>query len=104
MTSMSWTAVQAMKLATKRRGFNPHPPGLFLPDSTTDKVYRFLRDHPGVSFRYAELLKHTGVTPSALNWAVSFLVAQRFIGRKPHSLAGRLRFRYVFIAGVHRKE
>lgn len=109
-SAISWVVAQQQRYATERAAqqdaqraaFNPRPPGQIVEGSASSIVLRFLQGHPRVSFRYAELLKHTGCTPSALVWACSFLVKQGMIDALPDALSGRQRYRYVWM-GVHRR-
>ena len=100
LSPFAWMAAQAQRASAPatpgRPPFNPRPPGQLVEGSASDIVLRFLRQHRGVSFRYAELLKHTGCTPSALVWACSFLVKQGMIDALPDAMSGRRRFRYTF--------
>jgi hypothetical protein len=103
-SAMAWVVAQQQRFATERAAreaqskpqFNPRPPGQLVDGSASDVVLKFLQKHRGVSFRYAELLKHTGCTPSALIWACSYLARQGMIEAMPDAMSGRRRFRYVF--------
>ncbi len=109
-SAMSWVVAQQQRFVAERAAqeaqqqppFNPRPAGQLVDGSASSIVLRFLQGHPRVSFRYAELLKHTGCTPSALVWACSFLVKQGMIDALPDALSGRQRYRYVWM-GVHRR-
>ena len=110
-SAMSWIVAQQQRFATERAAreaqskpqFNPRPAGQLVDGSASDVVFRFLQKHRGVSFRYAELLKHTGCTPSALIWACSYLAKQGLITALPDAMSGRRRFRYAF-TGVARTD
>ena len=95
-----WMAAQAQRAsapaAPGRPPFNPRPLGQIVEGSASDIVLRFLQQHRGVSFGHAQLLKHTGCTPSALIWACGFLVREGFIVAVPDALAGRRRMRYAY--------
>jgi hypothetical protein len=58
---------------------NPRPLGVIRPDSATAAVLRFLRQHAGVLWSRRDLVKRTGHTGKAVDWALLYLRAQGLI-------------------------
>lgn len=104
----SWIALQLTQLADSRREpehparFNPHPPGVSWPGSATAAVLAFLRDNPRRYYRHHEILKATGRTKIAVDWALIRLKTWGLIEYVPDEARNPryLRYRAVEIMKV----
>lgn len=80
--SMFWVARHLqLKFSepTSQPRFNPRPPGVIRPGSSTDAVLAFLTQHPDRLFTCFELCKHTGFSIKAVNHACQYLQGRKKI-------------------------
>ena len=96
-------AAHAAGVRPKPHRPNPRPPGVIQPGSATDAVLRLMRSAPDRRWRRAQLLRLTGRTESAVDWALLYLrslgqIEAEAVG--PDSAATRS-FRYRLTKGEH---
>lgn len=59
--------------------FNPRPPGVIREGSATQQVLQFLEKHTGRYFIRIQIVRATGCSERAVDWALLFLKAQQRI-------------------------
>lgn len=69
----------AQTAEVKRARYNPHPPGQPWQGSATAAVLKLMQAHPKRRWRRAQLLKLTGRSESAMDWALLYLRHQGLI-------------------------
>jgi hypothetical protein len=71
--------------APARRHFNPRPPGVIRPNSSTERVLQYLRMRQGFAWStYAQIVKATGCTAKSVDWALIYLRGLGLIEHAPH--------------------
>lgn len=82
---MNWICQQIIATRQVDNGtvrFNPKPPGVFFPGSTTDIVYQWMLKQVG-TVTCSEVIEGTGCTRKAVDWALRFLTHGRLIVAHP---------------------
>ena len=93
---IDWLAARIMDAANRAMDekpaprFNPRPPGVIREGSATKAVLDFLSAHPTTFFQHDQIVRATGRTGKAVDWALLFLRAQhRVIAREDTSRSAR---------------
>lgn len=76
--------------------FNPRPPGVIRPGSTTDAVIRHLRAHGGFQ-SHCQIVWATKRSGKAVDWALLFLRSQKLVRAVEDTSRNSRYLRYVAI-------
>ena len=108
--SAQWTADQLLLIHRLRAEigptlprYNPRPQGVIRPDSATEAVLAILRAQPRRWWQHNELVKATGKSYTAVNWAVLYLRRRQLCETTPDGRNARYwRYRLSEGGGVSR--
>lgn len=79
LQSMAMQLVRYASVQPVKKGFNPRPPGQIQPGSATDAVLTYLRSNPERWHTRAAVIRETGRTAKAVDWALLYLRSQSLV-------------------------
>jgi hypothetical protein len=97
--SLDWVArqIEAINVTSARpplMRFNPRPPGVIQPGSTSEAVLQILGSSPGRFFTAQQLIQETGRTHAAVSFALLYLRDQGRIEAYPDAARNPRFLRY----------
>ncbi len=103
--STDWMANQLIAVgAAQRQGlsltvprYNPRPKDVICEGSATHAVLLFLEKHPNVYFSLSQLIKNTGRTKRAVDFAVIFLKRTKVIEATPDTFRSPRYLKYRLV-------